>query len=130
MSYLISSILTLITLILFSLTWNFSGPETILVFALVGWFFRRYDYSVPEVVIGTLLRYMVESLLLHSYQISGGQFSYLFDRPITLTILIMIIISLFGSSLIKTCLRYNKEVLTSLFFKEMYFWKSLLPFYI
>lgn len=101
MTYLIPSVLALATLGSFGLTGNLSGPITVLIFALIGWFFRRYDYSVPGAVIGMLLGRMAESSLLHSYQISGGELSYVFERPIAVVILVLMIFSLFGQTIIK-----------------------------
>ncbi|WP_417883369.1 tripartite tricarboxylate transporter permease [Vibrio rumoiensis] len=96
MNYLIPSVLSMAVFGSFGLTGNISGPVTVLVFALLGWVFSRLNYSVPAAVIGILLGGMAESSLLHSYQISGGQLSYVFDRPITLVILALLLISLFG----------------------------------
>mgnify|MGYP003571733866 CR=1 FL=1 len=101
MTYLIPSVLSLATLGSFGLTGNISGPITVLVFAIIGWFFRRYDYSVPGAVIGMLLGGMAESSLLHSYQISGGELNYIFERPIAIGILVLMILSLFGQSIVK-----------------------------
>jgi len=47
---------------------------TVLVFTVIVWLFRRYNYSDPAAVIGVLLGSMAESSLLHTLQISGGNF--------------------------------------------------------
>jgi putative tricarboxylic transport membrane protein len=109
MNYLIPSVLALATLGAFGLTGNLAGPITVLVFAIVGWFFRRYDYSVPGAVIGMLLGRMAESSLLHTYQISGGQLSYIFERPIAFGILILMLVSLFSPILIKKFKEYRAK---------------------
>ncbi len=100
MHYLIPSVLALAIFGSFGLVGNMSGPITVLVFSVVGWLFKRYDYSVPAAVIGILLGSMAESSMLHSLQISGGEFSYVFERPITLVIIALLFISLFGSKLL------------------------------
>ncbi|MFG1491720.1 tripartite tricarboxylate transporter permease, partial [Oceanospirillum sp. HFRX-1_2] len=99
MKYLIPSVLVLAVFGSFGLTGNISGPVTVLVFAVIGWLFRRYNYSVPAAVIGILLGSMAESSLLHTYQISGGEFSYILERPVTLLILALLLISLFGNKI-------------------------------
>lgn len=101
MNYLIPSVLALATLGSFGLTGNLSGPITVFVFAIVGWFFRRYNYSVAGAVIGMLLGKMAESSLLHTYQISGGKLSYVLERPIALGILILMLVSLFSPVIIR-----------------------------
>ena len=51
-------------------------------------------------MIGLLLGEMAESSLIYTYQISGGQWSYLLERPGALLILALLIASLFGRRLI------------------------------
>ncbi|WP_252106350.1 MULTISPECIES: tripartite tricarboxylate transporter permease [unclassified Halomonas] len=101
MRYLIPSVLVLAVMGSFGLTGNMTGPATVLVFAVIGWIFRHYGYSVPAAVIGLLLGSLAEKSLLHSYQISGGDFSYLFTRPVALGILALLVISLFGRPLMQ-----------------------------
>ncbi|MBL4831471.1 MAG: tripartite tricarboxylate transporter permease [Aliivibrio sp.] len=98
-SFMVPSVLSMAVFGSFGLTGNISGPVTVLVFACVGWVFRRYNYSVPAAVIGILLGGMAEGSLMHTYQISGGEISYLFERPITLVILGLLLLSLFGSKI-------------------------------
>ncbi|SES23638.1 putative tricarboxylic transport membrane protein [Vreelandella subterranea] len=100
MRYLIPSVLVLAVMGSFGLTGNMTGPVTVLVFAVVGWLFRHYGYSVPAAVIGMLLGAMAEKSLLHSYQISGGDLSYMLERPVTLIILALLLVSLFGKRLL------------------------------
>lgn len=106
MNYLVPSVLAMATFGSFGLTGNISGPVTVLVFSCVGWVFSRLNYSIPATVIGILLGSMAEDALLQTYQISGGQLSYLFDRPMTMVILVMLLVSLFGSKV--TALLTNK----------------------
>lgn len=100
MRYLVPSVLALATFGSFGLTGDLSGPVTMLVFSTIGWIFRRYGYSVPAAVVGLLLGDMAERSLIYSYQISGGQWSYLLERPITLVILGLLLLSLFGRRLV------------------------------
>ena len=106
MNYLVPSVLAMATFGSFGLTGNISGPVTVLVFSCVGWVFSRLNYSIPATVIGILLGSMAEDALLQTYQISGGQLSYLFERPMTMVILAMLLISLFGSKV--TAMLTNK----------------------
>lgn len=101
MRYLIPSVLVLAVMGSFGLTGNMTGPVTVLVFAVIGWIFRHYGYSVPAMVIGLLLGSLAEKSLLHSYQISGGDFSYIFTRPVALGIFALLLISLFGRPLMQ-----------------------------
>lgn len=76
-----------------------SGPITVFVFSVVGGLFSRYNYFVAAAVIGILLGSMAESSLVHSDQISGGQLSYLLERPATLVIFALSLFSLLGAKL-------------------------------
>jgi putative tricarboxylic transport membrane protein len=100
MNYLVPSVLAVAVFGAFGLTGDLTGPITVMVFSLIGWLFKRFDYSVPAAVIGILLGSMAEESLIFSYQISGGQWSYLLERPVTIFILTMLVLSLFGGKLV------------------------------
>ena len=100
MTYLVPSVLAMAVFGAFGLTGDLSGPVTVLIFSIIGWVFKRYGYSVPAAVIGILLGGMAEDSLIYSYQISGGQWSYLLERPMALAILALLAVSLFGSQLV------------------------------
>lgn len=100
MTFLVPSVLVVATFGAFGLTGDLSGPITVLIFSIVGWVFKRYGYSVPAAVIGLLLGGMAEDSLIYSYQISGGQWSYLLERPVALMILALLALSLFGNQLV------------------------------
>ncbi len=100
MNYLVPTVLAMAVFGSFGLTGDLSGPITVLVFSVIGWTFKRFDYSVPAAVIGILLGGMAEDSIIYSYQISGGQWSYLLERPVTIVILGLLVISLFGRRLV------------------------------
>lgn len=85
----------------YGLTGSMSGPYTVLAFAILGYVMKKYNYSVPGLVIGILLGKMAESELLHSYQISGGHISYVLTRPVTLGIIFLLLISVCYQPLVK-----------------------------
>ncbi len=109
MTYLVPTVLSMAVFGSFGLTGNLSGPITVLVFSVVGWLFKRYDYSVPAAVIGILLGGMAEDSVIYSYQISGGQWSYILERPITMAILMLLFLSLFGGKLLGLLRRRAKS---------------------
>lgn len=100
--YLAPSVLVLAVFGAFGLTGNLTGPITAMVFGIIGWLFKRFDYSVPAAVVGLLLGGVMEDSLIYTWQISGGQWSYLLERPIGVGIIILLIASLFGGRLINT----------------------------
>lgn len=100
MRYLIPSVLALSIFGAYGLTGTLAGPITLMIFSLLGWLFKRYDYSIPACVIGLLLGGMADEMMIYTHQISGGQWSYLFQRPIAMAFLLLLVISLFGGRLI------------------------------
>jgi putative tricarboxylic transport membrane protein len=57
--------------------------------------------------VGILLGGMAEDSLIFTYQISGGLWSYLFQRPIAMFILVLLCLSLFGSQLFNGIKKVN-----------------------
>lgn len=98
---LIPSVLSLAVFGSFGLTGNMAGPYTVLVFSILGWIFKKYNFSVPGTVIGILIGKMAENELVHCLQISGGNFNYIFERPITLVILMLLVLSVSGKPLLE-----------------------------
>jgi putative tricarboxylic transport membrane protein len=87
----------------FALAQNMAGPVTLVVFAVVGWLMQRFDYPVAATVVGLLLGRMTEGALLRTYQLSGGEASYLLGRPIAMVLLGLLLISI-GLPLIRRVL--------------------------
>ena len=100
MRYLVPSVLVLAVCGAYGLIGSLAGPITVMVFALLGWVFKRYGYSVPACVVGLLLGGMADESLIYSYQISGGQWSYLLERPVAMAFIALLVLSLFGGRLI------------------------------
>lgn len=100
MHYLIPSVLGLSTFGSFGLTGNLSGPVTVLLFAVLGWLFKRHGYSVAAAVVGLLLGGSADEAMIYSYQISGGQWGYLLERPVSLAMIALLAASLAGGRLL------------------------------
>lgn len=106
---LVPSVLTLAVLGSFALTGNLAGPVTLAVFAILGWFMRRYDFPIAATVIGLLLGRLAEGELLRSYQISGGTWEYFAGRPITMLLAGLLLLSLFWPLLTKAYRRGSRR---------------------
>jgi putative tricarboxylic transport membrane protein len=93
--FLIPTVMVMALLGSYAHTGNMVGPATVVIFSIIGWVMRRYNYPVAATVIGILLANMVEGELLRSYQLTSGRlFSYIIDRPMTLLLLVIFLISL------------------------------------
>lgn len=98
---LVPSVMSLSIFGSYALTSSVAGPATLFVFSIVGWLMARYDYPVAATVVGLLLGRMTEGELLRSYQVSGGDFTFVFGRPITLVLIALLVLSSFGPLLIR-----------------------------
>ena len=94
MRILIPSVMSVAIFGSYALTGNESGPVTLFVFAILGWMLSRFNFPVVATVIGLMLGDMVESELIRSYQISGGELGYLWERPIAILFLLLLLASL------------------------------------
>jgi putative tricarboxylic transport membrane protein len=56
--------------------------------------FQRYDFAPAAAVVGLLLGSFVERQFVYSHQISGGDLSFIFGRPIALAMLSLLIFSI------------------------------------
>jgi len=67
--------------------------QLVILFGLIGYFFRMLDFSFITFVIGFVLGPLFELSFRQTVILSGGDFSFLLGRPIALTILILAAIS-------------------------------------
>ena len=88
---LVPTVLALAVIGSFALAHSIAGPITLAVFAVIGWLMQRFDYPVSAAVIGLLLGRPTEGHLLRTYQMSGGEFSFIFTRPIAMAMLALLI---------------------------------------
>lgn len=94
LSFLIPTVLVLASFGAYSVTNDMSGPITLFIFSIMGWALARYDYPVAAVVVGLLLGRLVETQMLRSFQVSGGELIYLLERPGAIGILVLMLFSM------------------------------------
>jgi putative tricarboxylic transport membrane protein len=56
--------------------------------AVIALFMRLYDFPMPPLILAFVLGKLMEENLRRSLLISDGSFSFLWDRPLTLIILL------------------------------------------
>jgi len=108
--FLVPAVLVLAALGSFAVTGSMTGPITLLVFAVLGWLLARYQYPVAAMVVGLILGNMVEGEFIRTFQISGGEFSYLLERPVALVIAILLLLSLVQPALRQWLRHYRSRV--------------------
>lgn len=95
---LVPSITLMALLGSFALTSSFLGPVVMVVFAVIGWWMKSFNYPVAATVVGLILGKLAEGNLLRSYQLGGGNLTILFTRPISATLFAFIVGSLIWSA--------------------------------
>jgi putative tricarboxylic transport membrane protein len=63
----------------------------LLAFGVVGWVMRLLSLPAPPLVLGLVLGPMVEENFRRSLSLSDGSFAIFVERPISLTLLLLII---------------------------------------
>lgn len=64
------------------------------VFGLMGYFLKKYDYSVPAIVLAMILGFMIESNLRRALIISDGSFLVILTQPICLMLIVIAVLTL------------------------------------
>ena len=90
---LIGMVLSLSVIGSYLLSSSMAGPVTIFVFAVVGWVLQRFEYPVAATVVGLLLARLTEGSMLRTYQMSGGDPTFLLHRPIAMALLVLLVLS-------------------------------------
>ncbi|TPW31875.1 tripartite tricarboxylate transporter permease [Pararhizobium mangrovi] len=87
--YLLPLIMVLCVMGVYSLESSVFDLWVMLVFGLVGYALRRFDYPLPPLVIGLVLGPVCEGNFRRSLIISGGHYDIFFSRPIATTIIVV-----------------------------------------
>lgn len=79
-----------------------------LAFGIVGWFLKRNDFPIMPLVLGIILGPIADRELLRVTQIYGENLWQIFERPITLVLFILSVLSLL-TPLVLSALRARKK---------------------
>lgn len=96
-----------VTIIVFSLVGSYAIQNSVfdvfvcLVAGLFGFLLARGDFPTGPIVLALILGEMVESNFIRSMMLPPGTYSTFFVRPISLTLIILTVLSLFGPGLFK-----------------------------
>ena len=104
---LIPCVMVLCTIGAFSMTNSTFDVFIMLIFGLVGYILRRFNFPLPPLTIGIVLGKLTETNMQRSLIMSDGSMSIFFTRPLSAIFLAIGLLSLF-SRLIK---KYKKSIL-------------------
>jgi putative tricarboxylic transport membrane protein len=99
--YLLPVITVLTVLGTYALSTTMVGPLTLAGGAILGLIMKQYNYPVVAMVIGLLLARMMEGNLLRTWQLSRGDLTIFLERPISLTLVIVLCIAAMTPLVIK-----------------------------
>lgn len=102
--FLIPVVISISMMGAFAITGSMIGPLTVAGAGAMGWLMKRYRYPVTATVVGLLVGGLAEGELTRSYQISGGDPAFVLERPITLALLGLMVVSILPG-LIKRAMR-------------------------
>lgn len=81
----------------FAMRNNVFDVATTVVAGIAGYFMTKADYPVAPVLLGIILGPTVEQNLSRALLISGGSYTILFTRPISILFIVIIVLTLFSN---------------------------------
>lgn len=78
----------------YTLANNLNDAMTALIFGVIGYFMRKYDYPAPPMILGLILGPMAEQNLNRALLVSRNDWRFLFASPVSTTFIVLSLISL------------------------------------
>lgn len=93
-NYLIPLIVALAIIGTLTIRNNFLDVFTVILFGIIGFYMRKYDFSIVALVLGVILGPIAEENLIRSLQLSRGSIDIFFATPLRLLLVLLIVLSL------------------------------------
>lgn len=81
---------------------NFFDVGVMMTAGIVGYLMKRWGYSAPSMILGVILGPMAEGEFRRAVMLSKGNWSYFWNTPISLILLVLIVATLVGPALRKS----------------------------
>ncbi|WP_101295846.1 tripartite tricarboxylate transporter permease [Halegenticoccus soli] len=94
--YIVPTIVVLSMVGGYTLRTNWIDVATVVSLGILGYLMVKYNYSIIAFVLGVVLGPIAEENLIRSLQLSGGSYSIFVTEPLSLLIVILILVVLFG----------------------------------
>jgi putative tricarboxylic transport membrane protein len=94
--YIIPSIIVLSLVGALTLRFNWFDVLIATSLGMVGYFMKKYNYSVISFVLGVILGPLAEDNLSRSLDLSGGSLMIFIDSPISMILVLLLFLILFG----------------------------------
>jgi putative tricarboxylic transport membrane protein len=79
-------------------------------FGVLGYFMKRYDYPAAPVILGVILGGLMETSLIQTSSIGGGNFTIFLNRPIALVLFALSALIILGPVILKGVDRLTRGV--------------------
>lgn len=83
----------------------------LLFFGVVGYLMRRFGYPASPLLLALVLGPLVERSLYQTMTLNHGDFSVIFTRPISGTLMAVVLLILLGPPLVRLCRLLSRKVL-------------------
>ncbi|WP_144900781.1 tripartite tricarboxylate transporter permease [Halobellus captivus] len=93
-NYLIPIVLTLSIVGAIGLRNNWIDVLTVIVFGIVGFYMREFDFPIIAFVLGVVLGPIAEENLVRSLQISGGSLDIFWSSPLSILLILLTVASI------------------------------------
>ncbi|MBM3358361.1 MAG: tripartite tricarboxylate transporter permease [Betaproteobacteria bacterium] len=97
--YLCTGVLLFCVLGAYSLQQSVFDVWLMIVFGVIGYFFRKLDLPLAPLVLGLILGPFIEKSMRTSLEMSGGDFSIFATRPLCVTLLVAAVVVLAAAAL-------------------------------
>jgi putative tricarboxylic transport membrane protein len=84
----------------YSLNISFIDVFTVLFAGLIGYLFRKFEYSIVALLLGAILGGIIETNLLRSLNLGGGSYSIFIEAPLSIFIIFLIFAVTIGPSIL------------------------------
>ncbi len=78
----------------YTLANNLNDAMTALIFGVIGYFMRKYDYPAPPMILGLILGPMAEQNLNRALLTHSNDWRFLFASPVSTTFIVLSVVSL------------------------------------
>ncbi|MGV6847343.1 MAG: tripartite tricarboxylate transporter permease [Marinibacterium sp.] len=95
---------------IYSLSGSYFDLLLMIVFGVIGWFFRKLDIPTVPIILGILLGSHMESALRRAMVLSDGDWTYLFSSPIAIGLWLFAVAGFVAPMFLRNVLRKPQRI--------------------
>lgn len=106
---LFSTVLVLVSVGSFANNFSFSGLLMLFIFGVIGYLMEKFDFPLSPTILALVLVPLLEDNFRRMLQITGGNVTELFARPISASLIAIILIGIVGPVIFRFFLNRRKS---------------------